>query len=97
MDISDIMERGIISNNNKTMNNVTTDVTFLSLALGDFSVATTQLINHDYYVAGGLALLGVLLVYMYHKFCSQPIPPSNVVVTPLNTTTTITSTPTGTV
>lgn len=53
------------------MNKVnSTDVTFLSLALGDFAVAAQQLVSHDYYTAGGLAVLGVVLVYLYHKLGS---------------------------
>lgn len=52
------------------MNNLTTDVTFMSLALADFSGAAVALGQHDYYVAGGLAVLGVILVTLYHKFGS---------------------------
>ncbi len=58
-------------NLNNKMNNVQTDVTFMSLALADFALAGTQLVAHDYYVAGGLAVLGVLLVACYHKFGTQ--------------------------
>ncbi len=51
------------------MNNVSvSDVTFMSLALADFMAASTNLTNHDYPVAGGLVVLGVVLVYLYHKF-----------------------------
>lgn len=53
-------------------NNVnTTDVTFMSLAMADFAAATAQLVNHDYIVAGGLAVIGVILVVLYHKFGSS--------------------------
>ena len=44
------------------------DVTFMSLALADFTASATYLVNHDYPVAAGLVVLGVLLVYLYHKF-----------------------------
>lgn len=47
-----------------------TDVTFLSLALADFTAVASYLTQHDYYVAGGLTLLGIILVYLYHKFGS---------------------------
>ena len=54
------------------MNKVSlTDVTFMSLALGDFTAAATYLVNHDYPVAGGLMILGVILVFLYHKFGSS--------------------------
>lgn len=54
------------------MNNVSVaDVTFMSLAFGDFTAATTALTSHDYYVAVGLFVIGIALVYMYHKFGSQ--------------------------
>ena len=46
----------------------TTNVTLLSLALADFALAGSSLTSHDYYVAGGLTVLGVILVYLYHKF-----------------------------
>jgi len=53
------------------MNNVSsTDVTLMSLALGFFASAASTLAQHDYYVAGGLAVLGIVLVYCYHKFGS---------------------------
>lgn len=48
------------------------DVTFMSLALGDFSAAAAALTSHDYPVAGGLLVLGIALVYLYHKFGSSP-------------------------
>jgi len=54
------------------------DVTFLSLALGDFALAADILVKHDYYVAGGLAVLGVVLVYLYHKFGSTTGSTTNV-------------------
>lgn len=58
---------------NKNMNNVNlVDVTFLSLALADFGAATTYLVAHDYPVAAGLVVIGIVLVYLYHKFGSQP-------------------------
>lgn len=53
----------------KTMNQVSkSDVTFLSLALADFTATTTFLVAHDYPVAGGLFVIGIVLVYFYHKF-----------------------------
>lgn len=55
-------------NNNMPVNS--TDVTLMSLAMADFTAATAQLVAHDYYVAGGLAVIGVVLVYLYHKFGS---------------------------
>lgn len=53
------------------MNNVNAaDVTFMSLSMADFGAATTYLINHDYPVTIGLTVLGVLFIYLYHKFGS---------------------------
>ena len=49
-----------------------TDVTFMSLSLADFALAGQQLMVHDYYVAAGLTVLGVILVYLYHKFGNTP-------------------------
>ena len=46
----------------------TTNVTLLSLAIAAFSSAGTTLSAHDYYVAGGLTVIGVILVYLYHKY-----------------------------
>lgn len=51
-----------------------TDVTFMSLAIADFTAATAFLTDHDYPVAVGLVVLGVLLVYLYHKFGSATPP-----------------------
>lgn len=48
----------------------TTDVTLMTLALADFGSAAAALMAHDYYVAGGLAVIGIILVYLYHKFGS---------------------------
>lgn len=45
-----------------------TDVTLMSLSLADFMAASVAIQAHDYYVFGGLAVLGVVLVYLYHKF-----------------------------
>ena len=62
----------LIINKENFMGNVNkTDVTLFSLALADFSLVTTHLVNHDYYVAGGLLVVGVVLAYLYHKFGSQ--------------------------
>ena len=47
-----------------------TDITFMSLAMADFGGAASTLANHDYYVAAGLVVLGVVLVYLYHKYGS---------------------------
>ena len=47
-----------------------TDVTFLSLAIADFGLASNALIARDFPVAGGLAFLGVVLVILYHRFGS---------------------------
>lgn len=53
------------------MNQVnSTDVTFMSLSIADFMAAAVAIQAHDYYVFGGLAVLGVVLVYLYHKFGS---------------------------
>jgi hypothetical protein len=53
------------------MNQVSsTDVTIMSLALAAFSGAGSALTAHDWYVAGGSVILGVLLVYVYHKIGS---------------------------
>lgn len=51
------------------------DVTFMSLALADFTGVSTALIAHDYTVAGGLFVVGVGLVYLYHRFGSPTLPP----------------------
>lgn len=57
------------------MNQVSgTDVTLLSLSLAAFTGATTALVAHDYYVAGGMMAMGVLLTYLYHKFGSPTLP-----------------------
>ena len=50
-----------------------TDVTFMSLALADFMAAATSLSAHDYPVAGGLVVIGVVLVYLYHKFGTSTV------------------------
>lgn len=53
------------------MNNVNAvDVTLMTLAMADFAGATEKLVNHDYIVAGGMTLIGVILIYLYHKFGS---------------------------
>lgn len=60
------------------MNNVNpVDVTFMSLALADFSGVTAALVNHDLLLAGGLLVTGVILVVLYHMFGSpsSPTPP----------------------
>lgn len=55
------------------MNNVSaSDVTLMTLAFGALGGVTPALTAHDYPVAGGLVVLGVVLVYLYHKFGSQP-------------------------
>lgn len=48
----------------------TTDVTLMTLALADFGSAAAAFMAHDYWVGGSLSLIGVLLVYLYHKFGS---------------------------
>jgi len=53
------------------MNSVNnTDVTLMSLALADFMAAAVAIQSHQYYIFSGLAILGVVLVYLYHKFGS---------------------------
>lgn len=53
------------------MNNVnSTDVTLFTLAIAALGAVAPALSAHDYPVAGGLAILGVILVYLYHKFGS---------------------------
>lgn len=53
------------------MNNVNvTDVTLMTLALGALGGVTPALMSHDYPVAGGLLVLGVVLTYLYHKLGS---------------------------
>lgn len=47
-----------------------TDVTFLTLALGDFSGIPAALQAHDFYVSLGLLIVGVALVVCYHKYGS---------------------------
>ena len=59
-----------LNENNKMNTTNKTDLTFMSLAMADFALAGTQLVAHDYYVAGGLVIVGVVLVYLYHKFGS---------------------------
>ncbi len=49
----------------------TTDVTLLSLSIADFVAAGVTLQAHDYYVSGGLTVLGVVLTYLYHKYGSS--------------------------
>ncbi len=57
---------------NENMNQVSpSDVTLLSLALADFTATTTFLVAHDYPVAGGLFVIGIVLIYLYHKFGSS--------------------------
>lgn len=53
---------------NKIMNAITSNVTLMTLSIGAFMGVTPALASHDYYVAGGLAILGIVLVYLYHKF-----------------------------
>lgn len=56
----------------KNMNKVDIqDVSFMSLALGAFSGATTYLVGHDYPVAAGLFVAGIVLIYIYHKLGSS--------------------------
>jgi len=50
------------------------DVSLLTLSMADFAAVTDNLIKHDYVVAGGLLVLGVILNYLYHKYGS----PTNV-------------------
>lgn len=74
MDITDDIGRLLLENKNNqnTMNQVSaTDVTLMSLAMSDFALVTTHLLAHDYPVAGGLFVIGIVFVYLYHKFGSQ--------------------------
>lgn len=68
-DITDAIGRTLLTNNlEEKMNKVNfQDVTFMSLSLGAFSGATTYLVAHDYPVAGGLFMIGIVLTYLYHK------------------------------
>jgi VIT1/CCC1 family predicted Fe2+/Mn2+ transporter len=59
-------------------NNLTSNVTFLSLAMGSFVGVMPALQAHDYIVAGGLALLGVILVFIYEKTPATGAPVSTV-------------------
>lgn len=69
-DVTSQVGDSLLSNNfeenMKTVNKM--DVTFMTLALADFSAATAFLVSHDYPVFGGFVALGVVLVYLYHKF-----------------------------
>ncbi len=56
------------------MNNVNpTDVTLLTLAMGALSGSIATLTQHDYPVAGGLLVIGIVLIYLYHKLGSTTI------------------------
>lgn len=58
-------------NHKNNMNDVSvTDVTLMSLAIGDFSTAASFLGKHDFVVAGGLVVIGIILVYLYHRMGS---------------------------
>ena len=51
-----------------------TDVTYMSMALAAFGAATAALSAHDYIVAGGMAIIGIIFVYLYHSFGSPSVP-----------------------
>ncbi len=51
-----------------------TDVTLLTLAMADFTLLTDYLVKHDYAVAGGLLVVGVIFNYLYHRYGSPSIP-----------------------
>lgn len=55
------------------MNNTTSNVTFLSLAIASFVGVAPALQAHDFIVAGGLALLGIILVFVYEKTPSSTV------------------------
>ncbi len=73
MDITEKVGDSLLNNSNKnTMNKVDkVDVALMSLALADFTAAGTALIAHDYFVASGLFVGGIILTYLYHKYGSQ--------------------------
>lgn len=45
---------------------MTSNVTLFSLAVASFIGVTPALQAHDYIVAGGLTILGIIMVYIYH-------------------------------
>ena len=47
-----------------------TDVTLFTLATGDLTAATSQLLAHAYTAGAILAVVGILLVIAYHKYGS---------------------------
>ena len=51
-----------------------TDVTYLALSMAAFAAASTALSSHDYWVAAGSAILGVLFTYFYHLFGTPTVP-----------------------
>ena len=53
--------------------NTSANVAFLSLALGDFTAVATQLVDKNYWVAGGLTLLGIILVIIYEKLPASTV------------------------
>lgn len=58
------------------MNEVSfSDIAFMSLALADFTAAGVAANAHDYGAAGSLVAIGIILVYLYHRFGSRTIPP----------------------
>ncbi len=72
-DLTEVTGSKLLQDNlEKDMNNVNgTDVTLLSLATGSFGLVGSSLLTHDFPVAIGLTVLGVILVYCYHRFGSS--------------------------
>lgn len=62
------------------------DVTYLSMSMASFAGAAAALSAHDYIVAGGSAVLGILLTYLYHRFGSPSVPEGTTPVVTVNPT-----------
>lgn len=74
MDITDVVGDLIANNAKKRMNKVSvSDVTLMTLSLGSFAGVAPALSAHDYPVATGLLVLGVVLIYLYHKMGSATV------------------------
>lgn len=57
------------------------DVTYLSMSMASFAGAAAALSAHDYIVAAGSVVLGILLTYLYHRFGSPSVPEGTLPVT----------------
>ena len=58
------------------MQNLVSNMTFLSLAVASFVGVTPALQAHDYPVAGSLVILGLVMFFLYEKTPpTTPTPP----------------------